>query len=154
MGCSRICLPVPVCLQHRQANGRQAKIRIAESPKSWDFGYEADNPLLEPVLIDKPQKRRHNQNSVVAAIDISMFTDVENYKSHIDTLIDCLKALPKVEDVDEIFVPGELEDNCYDERIQNGIPLPAGTISNLQRVAARFEVELPFSFKEQNDSLI
>jgi len=105
----------------------------------------ADNPLLEPVLIDKPQKRRHNQNSVVAAIDISMFTDVENYKNHIDTLIDCLKSLPKVEDVDEILVPGELEDNCYDERIQNGIPLPEGTMHNLQRVAERFKVELPFS---------
>ena len=48
-------------------------------------------------LRDKPQKRRHNKNSVVAAIDISMFTDVENYKNHIDTLIDCLKSLPKYE---------------------------------------------------------
>jgi len=102
----------------------------------------ADNPLLEPVLVNKSQKSRHNQNSVVAAIDISMFTDVERYKSHIDALIDCLKALPKAEGVDEIFVPGELEDRCYDERIQHGIPIPERTIRNLRRVAERFEVEL------------
>jgi len=106
-------------------------------------GIMAGNPLLEPVLVDKPEERRHNQNSVVAAIDIGMFTDVESYKNHIDTLIDCLKALPKAEGVDEIFVPGELENNCYDERAQHGVPLPEGTISNLHRVAERFEVEFP-----------
>jgi len=103
----------------------------------------AGNPLLEPVLIDKPEKRRHNQNSIVAAIDIGAFTDVENYKNHVDTIIDCLKALPKAEGVDEIFVPGELEDKCYDERIQRGIPLPDGTIRNLRKVAKRFKVGLP-----------
>jgi len=106
-------------------------------------GIMAGNPLLEPALVDKPQEHRHNQNSVVAAIDIGMFTDVESYKCHIDTIIDCLKALPKAEGVDEIFVPGELENKCHDERIQHGIPLPKGTIRNLRRVAERFNVELP-----------
>jgi len=111
----------------------------------------ADNPLLEPVLVNKSQESRHNQNSVVAAIDISMFTDVERYKSHVDTLIDCLKALPKAEGVDEVFVPGELEDRCYDERIQHGIPIPERTMRNLRRVAERFEVE--FSLIRTNTTL-
>ena len=104
----------------------------------------ANNPLLEPMLVDNPQERRHNQNSVVAAIDIGMFTDVECYKNHIDTLIDCLKSLPKAEGVDEIFVPGDLENNCYNEHIQHGIPLPKGTVRNLRSVAERFKVEFPF----------
>jgi LDH2 family malate/lactate/ureidoglycolate dehydrogenase len=118
------------------------------------------NPLLEPVLLgtgllsnggkdlksahSRMRGRRHNQNGIVAAIDINTFTDVESYKAHVDTLIDCLKALPKAEGFDEIFVPGELEDNCYDERIQHGIPLPEGTIRNLQKVAERFELKLPW----------
>jgi LDH2 family malate/lactate/ureidoglycolate dehydrogenase len=110
----------------------------------------AGNPLLEPVLVEpesKPVSRekrrhRHNQNSIVAAIDIGTFTDLEQYKSHVDTLIDCLKNLPKAEGVGEIFVPGEPEDNCCDERIQSGIPLPGGTIRNLRRVAERFRVQL------------
>ncbi|MFC1713579.1 Ldh family oxidoreductase [Candidatus Poribacteria bacterium] len=105
----------------------------------------ANNPLLEPILTDSPRERPLNQNSVVAAIDIGMFTDVETYKEHIDTTIDCLKALPKADGVDEIFVPGEPEDRCSDERIQNGIPLPEGTISNLQGVAERLGIEFPFS---------
>jgi len=119
----------------------------------------AGNPLVEPVLLgtglmpktgkdlksahSRIRGRRHNQNSVVAAINIGMFTDVEDYKKHIDTLIDCLKGLPKAEGVDEIFVPGELEDNCYDERMENGVPVPDGTIRNLRPVAKRFGVELP-----------
>ena len=119
------------------------------------------NPLLEPALLDKeigpltqgkkPEvmrvrpgyTRRHIQNSVVAAIDISTFTDVEGYKEHIDNLIDGLKALPKAEGFSEIFVPGEPENRNFDDRSRNGIPLPEGTVRNLRNVAERFGIKLP-----------
>jgi LDH2 family malate/lactate/ureidoglycolate dehydrogenase len=42
-----------------------------------------------------------------------------------------------------VLVPGEPEDKCYDERIEHGIPLPGGTVSNLRKVAERFGMELP-----------
>jgi len=100
----------------------------------------ASNPLLEPVLLDDQKERRHMQNSIVAAINIGMFADVEEYKTHIDTLIDCLKALPKADGVDEILVPGEPEDKCHDERMKNGIPLPDGTIQNLRGVAEKLGI--------------
>ena len=102
----------------------------------------AGNPLLEPVL-SKSQEHRHNQNSIVAAIDISMFTELEDYKDQIDALVDQLKALPEAEGVDKILVPGEPENNYYDERIEHGIPLPEGTVQNLRRMAEQFEIELP-----------
>ena len=101
------------------------------------------NPLLGPVLLGTVRDRRHTQNSVVAAINIGAFTDVESYKEHIDNLIEGLKALPKAEGVDEIFVPGEPEDRVYDDRVRYGIPLPEGTLRNLRSVAKRFEIELP-----------
>ena len=100
------------------------------------------NPLLEPMLLGKERVRRHIQNSVVAAIDIGAFTDVESYKGHVDNLIEGLKALPKAEGVDEIFVPGEPEDRVYDDRVRHGIPLPQGTIRNLRSVAERLAIEL------------
>lgn len=119
----------------------------------------AGHPLLEPALFGreaKPQESkkkaigerlsyvpRHNQNSVVAAIDISTFTDVESYKEHIDNLIDGIKALPKAKGFSEIFVPGEPEERTFDERSRNGIPLPEGTIRNLQGISQRFNVRLP-----------
>jgi LDH2 family malate/lactate/ureidoglycolate dehydrogenase len=101
------------------------------------------NPLLEPVLLGREERGRSTQNSVVAAINIGTFTDVEGYKEHIDNLIDGLKALPKAAGVDEIFVPGEPEDRTCTDRLQHGIPLPRGTVRNLRRVAERFAVELP-----------
>ncbi len=101
------------------------------------------NPLLEPALQGKPGAKTHRQNSVVAAINIGMFTDVEAYKAHVDGVIDGIKALPRVEGCAEILVPGELEDQVHEERLKNGIPLPIGTVKNLRKVAERFKVEMP-----------
>ena len=103
----------------------------------------AGNPLLETVLADPGGEHRHAQNSVVAAVNIGFFTEVEDYKGHIDTLIDHLKALPRMEGVEEIFVPGEPEDRCHEERGQHGIPLPEGTLQKLRQMGQRFNVALP-----------
>ena len=103
-----------------------------------------DNPLLEPVLLGHKKSEGHQiQNSVVVAIDISQFTDVEDYKEHIDSLIDGLKALPKAEGFSEIFVPGEPEWRTFDDRSRNGIPLPEGTVRRLRSVAEKFGIKLP-----------
>jgi LDH2 family malate/lactate/ureidoglycolate dehydrogenase len=101
------------------------------------------NPLLTPALQGKPGARDHRQNSVVAAVDVGTFTDLEAYKAHVDTLIDGLKGLPPAEGVKEVLVPGEPEDKVHAERLRGGIPLPEGTVRNLRTVAERFGVKLP-----------
>lgn len=101
----------------------------------------AGNPLLQPVL--SGQERRHQQNSIVAAIDIGAFTDVETYRANADALIDAEKALPPAEGHHEVFVPGEPEDRTCDDRTRNGIPLPAGTVSRLRKVAEELGVKFP-----------
>lgn len=101
------------------------------------------NPLIERSFSDKAFASRHIQNSLVAAIDIGTFTDLETYKEHTDGLIEGIKALPRAGGFEEILVPGEPEDRVYEERLRNGIPLPRGTIENLRRVAGRFGVKLP-----------
>ncbi len=101
------------------------------------------NPLLIPALQGKPGARDHRQNSVVAAVNIGTFTDLEAYKAHVDTLIDGLKGLPPAEGVKEVLVPGEPEDKVHAERLRDGIPLPEGTVRNLRTVAERFGVKLP-----------
>lgn len=103
-----------------------------------------DNPLLEPVLNGTRKSEGHQvQNSVVAAIDIGTFTEVNAYKEHIDKLIDGLKTLPTAEGFDEVLFPGERGNRTYDERWHSGIPLPEGTVSRLRSVAERFGLNLP-----------
>jgi LDH2 family malate/lactate/ureidoglycolate dehydrogenase len=101
------------------------------------------DPLLEPALQKQPGAHTHRQHSVVAAINIGMFTDLEAYRLHVDAVIAGIKSLPLADGCSEILVPGELEDRVHDERAQNGIPLPAGTVRNLQGVAERFGIPLP-----------
>ena len=101
------------------------------------------NPLLQPVLAGTRAHVRGVQNSFIAAIDIGTFTDVAEYQENVDKLIDAEKGLPTAEGVDEIFVPGEPEDRAYQDRVNNGIPLPDGTVRNLRAAAEKFEIALP-----------
>jgi ureidoglycolate dehydrogenase (NAD+) len=95
------------------------------------------------MLLGQERVRRHRQNSVVAAINIATFTDVEQYTLAVDRLVEGLKALPKADGIDEILVPGEREDQTYEERIRHGIPLPEGTVRRLRAVGERFRIPMP-----------
>lgn len=106
-------------------------------------GLMVGNPRLEPVITGKQEINRHIQNSFVAALDIETFTDVDGYKDEVDKLVDGLKALPKAEGAQEIFMPGEPEDRVFQDRTRNGIPLPEGTVDSLKAAAERFDIPLP-----------
>ncbi|HMN30295.1 MAG TPA: Ldh family oxidoreductase, partial [Caldilineaceae bacterium] len=101
----------------------------------------ANNPLIAPALQGK--EMGHLQNSVVAAIDISLFHDVEEFKAQVDETIDELKRLPKANGFSDILMPGEPEARTLAERSQHGIPLPAGTVERLVAAAERFGLPLP-----------
>ena len=103
----------------------------------------AGNPLLAPNLTGKQAERRIIQNSIVVAIDISAFTDITKYRLNIDNLVKNLKTLPKAEGVEEIFVPGEPESRVYKDRSKNGIPVPLGTLSNLEVVSKKLGTVMP-----------
>ncbi|MBW1696513.1 MAG: Ldh family oxidoreductase [Deltaproteobacteria bacterium] len=106
-------------------------------------GIMAGNPLQEPILSGKKKQREHNQNGVVAAIDIGTFTDLEIYRQTVDGYIEGVKSLPRTEGFSEILVPGELERITYEKRLKNGIPLPRGTVENLKETARKLNVALP-----------
>lgn len=101
----------------------------------------ANNPLIVPAL--QGTGKGHNQNSIVAAIDIGLFTDLDSYKAQIDELIDNLKALPTADESTEVMMPGEPEFHTLAERTERGIPLPPGTVTRLREAATRFQLPLP-----------
>jgi len=106
-------------------------------------GMMVGDPLLEPALRKVPGADTHRQHGIVAAIDIGAFTDVEGFRGHVEGLVDELKKLPRAEGVDEILVPGELEDRLEESRRRDGIPLPPGTVQKLEAAARRFAVAMP-----------
>jgi LDH2 family malate/lactate/ureidoglycolate dehydrogenase len=110
-------------------------------------GLMVGNPLLEPVLEGRRPASHHIQNSIVAAIDIAHFTDVEHFKVHADRLIAGIKSLPKAEGFEEILVPGEMEERICAQRLNNGIPLPEGTINNLKEICDKYSLNLPKSLQ-------
>jgi len=103
----------------------------------------ANNPLVVPML--KTGVKEHNQNSLVAAIDIGFFMDVDEYRDQLDDQIDAIKALPTADGHDEILMPGEPEQRTYLERSTNGIPLPPGTVEKLQEAAQRLNLTSPIT---------
>ncbi|MHB1318462.1 MAG: Ldh family oxidoreductase [Anaerolineae bacterium] len=103
----------------------------------------AGNGLLTPFLLGGDRPRPGAQNSVVAAIDIAAFTDVDGYKQEIDRLIAGIKGLPTAEGFAEVLVPGEIENRVQAERKANGIPLPDGTVANLRQASLDLGVPLP-----------
>jgi len=101
----------------------------------------ANNPLIVPVL--RGAENSGKQNSIVAAIDISFFIDVDEYKNHTDNLIDELKKLPTADGFSEILMPGEPESRTLAERSAHGIPIPPGTADKLREAAKRLSLAIP-----------
>ena len=87
--------------------------------------------------------QRHQQNGLVAAINIADFTDLDAYKADVEALIHEIKNLPRADGVAEILVPGERSDRVMAEREKNGIPIPAKTWEQVCAVAERFGVPIP-----------
>ncbi len=107
----------------------------------------AGNGLLTPTLLGGDKPRPGAQNSVVAAINIAAFTDVDGYKAEIDRLIAGIKGLPPADGFTEVLVPGEIENRVQAERTANGIPLPEGTVLHLRQAAEEMGVELPAALR-------
>lgn len=74
--------------------------------------------------------------------DISRFMPVELFKQRVDQMIGEMKHSPKAAGVEEIFVPGEIENRIEERRLREGIPLSAEVYDDLQRTGAQFGVDI------------
>lgn len=106
----------------------------------------AGNALLAPhILPDRADDRARPgaQNSFVAAVDVSMFSDVEAMKAEVDDLVRAEKSLPTQPGVDEVMVPGDPQQRTLAERRSKGIPLPPGTWDKILAAAAHQGIDPP-----------
>jgi len=57
----------------------------------------------------------------ITVINVSDFIDIDEFKSHVDGLINYIKTSPKMKGVDKLYYPGEIEANQREKRLKDGI---------------------------------
>lgn len=77
------------------------------------------------------------------AVDVTRFRPLESFEADVDELLRALKDSPKAEGHDRIWVAGEPEWECEQERRRHGIPLAPGLVEQLREVAA--DAAVPFT---------
>ncbi len=81
------------------------------------------------------------------AIDIGRYQPVETFRHRMDAYLRQIKAVPKAQGVDHIFIPGEIEYRTMQERKSTGIPLPTPIIRDLTEMGSTYGVELTDEYR-------
>jgi LDH2 family malate/lactate/ureidoglycolate dehydrogenase len=84
----------------------------------------------------------HDYPTIVAALNIAAFQDLNEFRAQADAYILALKQARKAEGVTEILVPGELEWHTRAERVRDGITLPEATWERIVSAGAKLGVNI------------
>lgn len=75
------------------------------------------------------------------AINVEAFADPEKFGTEVDRMVTCMKETPLAEGADAILVPGEPEWITRRERVENGIPLNAAVVTQLDAFAQEIGID-------------
>jgi LDH2 family malate/lactate/ureidoglycolate dehydrogenase len=81
--------------------------------------------------------------TMVMAIDIEAFTDLDTYKQEVEGLAEWVCSARPLPDVERIYAPGEIEEETRQRRLQDGIEIPDPTWAEIGALAAELGVEIP-----------
>jgi LDH2 family malate/lactate/ureidoglycolate dehydrogenase len=93
------------------------------------------------VDFNKDIVSRNNSGHMIMAMRVDNFQDVESFKQEMDRVIREIRESRRMEGVDRIWLPGEIEHCRILERRERGIPLAPIVVANLRGLAA--ELNLP-----------
>lgn len=86
---------------------------------------------------------RYGNGVLFQVLDPAAFTDPAEYKQRIDKYAAYLRSARRREGVDEIFLPGEIEDRRSAERRRSGLEVPDPVWERLSVLSERYGVALP-----------
>jgi ureidoglycolate dehydrogenase (NAD+) len=101
------------------------------------------NPIIAPALAAGGALDAPFLNGVAIAVDLAAFGDRERILAEAEELGRRIRALPRDERLDRIYLPGERGDDVLRTRRGSGIPLPQGTWSRLLACAKALGVTPP-----------
>jgi LDH2 family malate/lactate/ureidoglycolate dehydrogenase len=92
--------------------------------------------------ITQPQNPTNIPFAVIA-VDIGHFQEPEQFKQTLKTWLAKVTGVPKQEGVQRIYFPGEIENEKYQMRGKEGIPLEDVTVESFQRLAQKYSITAP-----------
>ncbi|KJF24626.1 lactate dehydrogenase [Rhodococcus sp. AD45-ID] len=107
----------------------------------------ASNPIVSRFHSDKPGGRRHRQNAVLMAVDISAFVAPEEFMATVDDTLEAINRLPVADSTTDISYPGEPGVRTLQERRVDGIPLHVQLLDDLETAADKLGADVPSDFR-------
>jgi LDH2 family malate/lactate/ureidoglycolate dehydrogenase len=95
-------------------------------------GFLADN-MIDPTDV----------GSVFAAVNIESFMDLPEFTAAIDKAIREIKTSTRVDGVERIYIPGEIEFEMKDQRLANGIPIPEEVVKDFVKLGRELAIPFP-----------
>ena len=86
---------------------------------------------------------RGGSGYLALAIKIESFIEVDEYKKEVQRLIDWVKSSPTMPGVEQIYLPGEVEEVSRRKKEVTGIDIPDGIWNDIVKVANELKVAVP-----------
>lgn len=87
-------------------------------------------------ISDDPSEPTHHGAGFLA-FNIGVMQDINDFLDRVDGLIDEIHSAPKIEGVDRLYVPGEMEWERRDVARKNGITLPSDVVLSLKQMTQK-----------------
>ena len=86
------------------------------------------------------QAQETNTGQLVIALDVARFLPVEQFRAEVDRHVRDLAASPRLPGFDEIRIPGQGRKARREDRQQNGVPLSAALIKQLDELGRSLSI--------------
>ena len=74
--------------------------------------------------------------------DVAAFMPLDGYQRNVRAVLDAMKSIPPAPGFDEVLVPGDFEHRSRQQRLAEGIEVPADTFGRLEAWADKLNVSL------------
>ncbi|MGI5934152.1 MAG: Ldh family oxidoreductase [Lawsonibacter sp.] len=88
-------------------------------------------------------ERVQNTGFCLAAMDLSKVIDSQVWNGRMAELLSSIRACPRQPGVDEIKIPGQPEQEAYEQHLAEGLELPEAVEQELRQLAGHYQVAFP-----------
>jgi len=94
--------------------------------------------FLAPNMIDPT-----DVGSVFGAVNVESFMDLPEFTAAVDKAVREIKTSTRTEEVERIYIPGEIEFETKDQRLVQGIPIPAEVVRDFVDLGRKLDLPFP-----------